>query len=187
MADLDQYTEFLTHLPVTASDKTLMTLKGHLLVEQALRTYISRRVPHPNRLKDKQIPFANLIDFASSLEDNKNMEWIWEALRILNTLRNKLAHNLTPLKIEEIEARFISYVKKHDGELTVEADNAKLGYDQFPLAIFQLYDRLLSKSTMSGLSNAITDNQVTKAIEKAFKAVEAGNPRSGPKSRKKWA
>jgi len=186
VAEYYQYTDFLTHLPVTSSDKTLMALKGHLLVEQALRTYISKRVPHPGRLKDKQMSFANLIDFASSLEDDKNLEWIWQALKLLNTVRNKLAHNLAPMKVEENEAKFVSYVQKHDGEISVKENNIKLDYGQFPLAVFQLYDRLLSEPRT--LVEAEPESRFVGALERGFKLIESlgGNDSSkGPKSRKK--
>ena len=183
---LEQYTEFLTHLPVTASDKTLMALKGHLLVEQALRTYISKRVPHPSRLKDKQIPFSTLIDFASSLEDDKRLEWMWEALRILNSVRNMLAHNLSPVKIEEKEAKFISFVRKNDGEFSVERNNVKLDYGQFPLAVFQLYDQLISSAPRPVSVKGASNNRIAEAIDNAFKTIGNNSLRKGPTPRKKW-
>lgn len=180
-----QYSEFLTHLPVTALDKTLMALKGHLLVEGALRTYIHRRIPHPKRIEDRQISFATLVDFASSLEDDKKIEWIWEALRLLNTIRNKLAHNLTPQKIEEQERKFISYVQRHDGELSIEVDSVQVQYGPFPLAMFQLYDTLISNSPQPARKKNPQDSLIAEAITKAFLAVEDRTTSNLPKRKKK--
>ncbi|NOR79217.1 MAG: hypothetical protein GQ529_00045, partial [Methyloprofundus sp.] len=75
-----------------------------------LREYIYERVNHPDRLKNKNISFANLIDFSSSLEENNKIQWAWKALRLANQIRNQLAHSLLPEKLEKLESEFIEYV-----------------------------------------------------------------------------
>lgn len=200
----EQYEEFISHLPVAASDRTLMALKGHLLVEQALRTFIESRVSQPNRIKDKQIQFAILIDFASSLAKVGELDWLWGALRTLNQFRNTLAHKLSPQKTEEIESKFIEHVKNHDGELSVFIGKSKLKYGEFALAVFQVYDILLSaasahttertppKASVQEVANNLvkwTDDKISVAISKAFLAIEGNQGRgelNGPHPRKKW-
>lgn len=197
MSAQEKYEEFLTHLPVTASDRVLMALKGHLLVEQALREFVSKRVAKPQRLKDKQIPFAIILDFASSLDDGDSMGWVWDAAKKLNRLRNLLAHNLSPLKIEELEIEFIDYIRKHDGELSVLVDNTPVRYEELALAIFQIYDRIVSKSNhhppdphhFSTRNEIIKDDLIRTAITKAFLAIDGNSSPSsntGPKPRKRW-
>lgn len=199
----EQYEEFVSHLPVTASDRTLMALKGHLLVEQALRAFIESRVSQPNRIKDKQIQFAILIDFASSLAKVGELDWLWGALRTLNQFRNTLAHKLSPQKTEEIESKFVQHVKNHDGELSVFLGKSKLKYGEFALAVFQVYDILLSatpghttdsappKASIPKETNNLaqwTDDKIIAAISKAFSAVEGNHDigeSNGPRPRKK--
>lgn len=197
MSAQEKYEEFLKHLPVTASDRVLMALKGHLLVEQALREFVSKRVAKPQRLKDKQIPFAVILDFASSLDDGDSMDWIWDAAKKLNRLRNLLAHNLSPLKIEGLELEFIAYIRKHDGELSVLVDNTPVSYEDLALAIFQIYDRIVSSSNHfpTGPHNFSTRNAIIKndlistATTEAFLAIDGNSSSSkntGPKPRKRW-
>ncbi len=191
-----QYEEFISHLPVAASDRTLMALKGHLLVEQALRTFIESRVAQPERIKDKQIQFSALIDFASSLARQGEIDWIWSSLRTLNQFRNTLAHKLSPAKTDEIEKKFIDHVRNHDGQLSVFVGKSKLTYGEFPLAVFQVYDILLSaahaetaKQPEDPPKNFYTDDMITTAITRAFIAVDGScfnRKLHGPQSRKKW-
>lgn len=143
--NFDRYIDFIRHLPVHANDEALIALKGHLLVEMALREYIYRRVPHPERLKGKQANFPLLIDFASCLENGNDIGWVWMALSKLNSIRNGLAHNLEPKDLKAKEAGFIEYVKANDGELlSITADSSVLKYGPMPLAIFQVFDSLLT-------------------------------------------
>ncbi|WP_149087855.1 hypothetical protein [Pseudomonas prosekii] len=200
-----QYEEFIAHLPVAASDRTLMALKGHLLVEQALRTFIESRVSQPCRIKDKQIQFSALVDFASSLAKIGELDWLWSALKTLNQLRNTLAHNLSPQKTEEIEEKFVNHVKNHDGELSVFEGSSKLKYGEFSLAVFQVYDVLLSashsqiiESTPLKHAGSSEETQLSKrsndkisvAITKAFLTIESKQFRDGthgPAPRRKWS
>lgn len=192
----EKYEDFLTHLPVTASDRVLMALKGHLLVEQALREFVYKRVHRSSRIQDKQIPFAIILDFAASLEYADNMNWVWEAAKKLNRLRNLLAHNLSPLRIEELEKEFISYVRMHDGELSVLVNDKPLDYGGFALAMFQVYDAIITREyvTPADLKAAearglLSDERISRAINKAFLTVEEGKVYAGsqgPKPRKKW-
>lgn len=71
------------------------------------------------------------------------MSWVWKAAEKLNQVRNKLAHHLNHEKIEMLEAGFIDYVKSNDGEMLVPL-SGPFKYSAFPLAIFQVYDRILS-------------------------------------------
>ena len=48
----ERYLEFLEHLPSDTQDKSLIAIKGHLLLEIVLREYIYERVNHPDRLKN---------------------------------------------------------------------------------------------------------------------------------------
>lgn len=185
----EKYEDFLKHLPATTSDKALMALKGHLLVEQALREFVWRRVAKPERIKETQIQFSTLLDFAASLDDGDSMSWVWVATRKLNKLRNQLAHSLSPQKIEALEQDFVSYVKHHDGEMNVLVDNAELKYAAFPLAIFQIYDRIFSYPYVSKAAIERMNFTITKSLLAldSIGEFKTNNFRHGPKGRKKWS
>lgn len=140
-SDIERYENFIHHLPDDIKDKTFIALKGHLLLETCLREYILNRVPHPERLRNKQFNFSVLIDFASSLENNNKIQWVWKALKIANQIRNQLAHNLEPEKVTEYENQFIKYVEENDGEFSVSTDKP-LMYEKLALVFFQLFDVL---------------------------------------------
>lgn len=137
---IENYENFMEHLPYHVCDKSLIALKGHLLVETVLREYIYARVPHPDRLRSKQIQFSTLVDFASSLEDSNEIQWVWKALKKINQIRNQLAHNLSPEKFESLERDLVSYVEENDGRFSIETEIGELVYDKLALVIFQVFD-----------------------------------------------
>jgi hypothetical protein len=139
----DRLLKFIDHLQVGFEDKSLIVLKGHLLLELALRDYIGKRVQAPERIEGVQINFASLIVFASALEDCQKHQWLWSALKKANTLRNQLAHNLEPKKINELESEFIDYVRTHDGEGSIEVDDIELKYGNLEMAFLQIFDTLI--------------------------------------------
>lgn len=183
----EKYEEFLEHLPDTASDKTLLVLKGHLLVEQALRSYIYKRVENPKKLENQQLPFASLLVFASSLESDAAIDWIWTPIDKLNKLRNRLAHNLAPKKIDELEKEIIEHTKKNDGELSILINDKQTAHTPLALAIFQLYENLERAKTKEqklrhSFSHSIRNSLLAPLldIDKSF------HQNQGPKPRKKW-
>jgi len=89
-------------MPDTDSDLALIVLKGHLLLEQRTREFISERMLSPNALDDARLTSHQLICLAEALTlPNEQPKRMWSALRKLNALRNQLAHNLAPNRIEE--------------------------------------------------------------------------------------
>jgi len=181
----EKFEEFLTHLPVTASDRTLMALKGHLLVEQALREFICKRVAKPERIQGVQMSFPALLSFASSLDDGDSMAWVWKAAEKLNQVRNKLAHYLNHEKIETLERGFVEYVRNNDGEMLVPLLEP-LKYSAFPLAIFQVYDRILSYPNFK--RNYGMEYAMHVALD-SMRWTDLGlqqSPSRGPVDRRKW-
>ena len=135
--------KFIDHLKAGFEDKSLIVLNGHLLLELALRDYISKRVQAPERIDGAQINFATLIIFASALDDCHTDQWLWSALKKANALRNQLAHNLEPKKIDTLESEFINYVTAHDGVASIEIDDIELKYGNLAIAFLQIFDVLL--------------------------------------------
>ena len=140
-----QYNDFLLHLPVGVGSKELIALKGHLLIELALRDYIYKRVENPDGLKCRPIPFAYLTDFAESLDNDVGIDWVWGALRKANTLRNRLAHQLHPKDFLKLEEDIISLVESHDGKAVLEIDGQEVQYDKLSIVYLQIFDVLTTR------------------------------------------
>ncbi len=173
----ERYLDFLEHLPSNTQDKSLIAIKGHLLLEIVLREYIYERVNYPDRLRNKNISFANLIDFSSSLEEGNKVQWVWKALRLANKIRNQLAHSLLPEKLDKLESEFVEYVIANDGKLTVETTK-ELKFEKLTLAYFQLFDVILSSNKNHEYKEPVPKkaNQslgsVFQRVARALKAVE---------------
>jgi hypothetical protein len=188
-----RYLEFLEHLPAETQDKSLIAIKGHLLLEIALREYIYERVRHPDRLRSKNLPFSVLIDFASSLEDNNNIQWVWKALRFANQIRNQLAHSLSPEKLDSLEMEFVEYVIENDGLLTVKTTE-ELKFEKLALAYFQLYDVILSSIELYSVQNMNTQpspsisspEETYRRVALALQAVERKQKKRGISKNEKW-
>src|ERR1043166_1385199 len=94
------------HLLSCSDDLTLLTLKGHLVIENLLDTILSRLLRIPNLPVDENAKLGfyqklKLVESAvCNLEPGPNAD-IFCAITKLNSVRNKLAHNLK--KPEEIE------------------------------------------------------------------------------------
>ena len=110
-ADWEAYNELINHLPDGDADSVLIILKGQLLIERLVRKFIDSRLPNPKALEKQQFTAAGYIAIAESMclstEDSK---WLWRQVKELNTIRNKLAHNLDPENIETRVNNFISTI-----------------------------------------------------------------------------
>ncbi len=140
----EEYFSFIKHLNEDHVDPTLVVLKGHLLLELALREYIGRRVNFPDRLSGVQVNFSSLVVFSSTLEDCNSHQWVWAALKRANALRNQLAHNLEPKKYSELESKFIDYVFEKYSEIQVEVEDTLVSYSKLATAILMVFDALCS-------------------------------------------
>lgn len=140
--NIDHLNSYIKHLPVEVKDRTLIVLKGHLLLEVALKEYICRRVAYPDRIRKKQITFPSLISFASSLEGNQKDAWLWEALKKVNSLRNNVAHKLQQYDRQK-DRELIDYVNANDGLCVVEVDDEIVAYEPIAISILQIFDSLI--------------------------------------------
>ena len=111
---------FLRHMPYQESDLTLIVLKGHLLLEQKVREFINERMLNPEALKAARLTSHQAICLAEALTlPNDDPKVLWSILRNVNTLRNDLAHNLAPQKVERlvraIESEFATFGSVQSG------------------------------------------------------------------------
>ncbi len=105
---------FMKHFPFKSEDIISTVLKGHLLIEEILVRFIEKKLKRPNELKN--FKFYHFLCLAKAFEPKDN-DWVWIACEKLNNLRNKLAHNLDPKGIKDIEQDFINIVLKNTREI----------------------------------------------------------------------
>lgn len=133
--DISETFEYFTkHLPVE-SDIVLTILKCHLIVEELIWRLISNRLPAPNTLDGARLTSFQKICLAESLIDDftrqvQEIDWLWSAIRKLNSLRNNIAHDLSESGIKDSIKDFIT----RPPEL-LESDNLT---HQFEFAIWNI-------------------------------------------------
>ena len=101
---------FRKRLP-SGKDAELLILKGHLLVETLLEKYLRQNLPHPDALADARLSFAQKLAFVASLRSDPDEGWLWDSIRLLNRLRNELAHHIDSQRYDLILHQFIDAVE----------------------------------------------------------------------------
>src|SRR5688500_5996351 len=73
----------------------LLILKCHLIIETALREWLSARCADPSYLASARLSFAQVSALVRAMAISQPLaDSVWEAVEALNQLRNRLAHRL---------------------------------------------------------------------------------------------
>lgn len=99
------------HLPA-GNDLTLIVLKGHLLVEEALDDLIRFYCKQPEHLNDVAIGFFTKAKIARALSGHIVWTGLWPLIDALNSLRNDLAHKLESPKLRDRAIKFLTRRKE---------------------------------------------------------------------------
>lgn len=129
--------DFETHFP--EDDIELITLKAHLLIERLLDKYLALNLQNINKLKKARLNFSQKVAIVSAMHHDTNCDWLWSNIKLLNKLRNELSHNLEFESYEEIQKKLITNVRTSPEFHEQAPEN---NYDQFRLAIYNIYDSL---------------------------------------------
>ncbi|WP_165856873.1 hypothetical protein [Marinobacter sp. JSM 1782161] len=106
------------HLP-KSDDATLITLKGHLLVEEILEEIILHYCRAPEVLSGVEIAYFLKLRLAQALIGPKGApDFVWEMAGALNSLRNELSHKLDSPKVAGKLDRFIGIYRSRYGRDT---------------------------------------------------------------------
>ena len=100
------------HLPA-GNDLTLVTLKGHLLVEEALDEIIAIACSEPKHLENQNLPFRFKPLLARALFGHLLWPALWPLVEALNAVRNNLAHHLDSPELQQRVIRFLNVRMKH--------------------------------------------------------------------------
>lgn len=125
---------FQKYLPENR-DQTLIILKCHLMIEELLREIIDRSVGDPSALEDARLNFNQCRCLAKAFLANRKWDWLWDAIKKLNAVRNALAHNLEPQQIDWKISELTQYVMANNPVNNVSIRN--LG--DFEQALFRMH------------------------------------------------
>lgn len=117
-----------------------IVLKGHLLLESLLERILNKTAHNPNMITAANLSFYKLACIVQAIYETKCALWVWNAIFELNTIRNKLAHNLEFPKLNEKIEDFIEYVR-NNGDGTIEFGD-ELGFSELPMAVVNVHKEL---------------------------------------------
>lgn len=118
----DNLAHFFEKLP-NDGDLMLLVLKGHLLIEQQIRSYVNNHFPNQKVLNGVFKETSTVISLGRAYcDDNcEDTMQLWDCFAKLNNIRNHMAHNIdhTGLehKIEDFlvkSQRFVSFLPDSD-------------------------------------------------------------------------
>jgi hypothetical protein len=90
VADFRRFLHLLPH----GQDLTLVILKGHLLIEEQVRSLVRTRLKKPEALDSASLTCHQAICLAEALCPQSN--GLWKSAKLLNAIRNDIAHSLIP-------------------------------------------------------------------------------------------
>lgn len=109
------FDSYKAHIISKPGDLTFSILRNHLAIEQLVRDYVGKLAQSAAALEslERRRPgFAMWLDIARTFSPpHVADDWCWEAAQKLNSLRNELAHQLTPAKFKE---RLTAYIRAID-------------------------------------------------------------------------
>lgn len=97
---VDAKLRVMKHLP-QQGDLSLIVLKGHLLIEEILFAIVESSVKYPDAIRSANLRYYTLASIAKALSYEDRAAPIWDAVFVLNALRNTFAHNLEPRDLED--------------------------------------------------------------------------------------
>ncbi len=95
------------HLP-DGSDPTVLVLKAHLLVEEQMVQILQQISIRPERIEHARLTFPQKIEILRSFLPIQVPEQWFQAALLLNTIRNRLAHQLAPKDLHSLDRDFLN-------------------------------------------------------------------------------
>jgi len=102
---------FMNLFPHDGEDD-LVVLKGHLLIEELLSEWVQLALdkstcPVGIHVTDRT-SFHHKLTVGWCLLGNDMEEYVWISLKLLNEIRNKMAHRVVPAGVEEMKEELIN-------------------------------------------------------------------------------
>jgi hypothetical protein len=133
MSAIEHDMQTFDHL-VPHGEEAFMVLKAQLFAEHSVMQFVKARVPSLfTEIQDRNSPVRSglsliLLAEALSLRDEIPPtcgDVLWAALKMLNSLRNDLAHSFYP-NTDKIESRMKKFVQLVSGSSVLTTDNLNL-------------------------------------------------------------
>lgn len=127
---------FYSYFPQEQSERDLVVLRGHQLIETLVFSFLQQQVPSPSELEsfrarwDSMLALARSLRFHNSQEDN----WIWSSCISLEKARNYVAHSLDEEAINKPAWDFVNAIRSNFGGYREIPGN-----DDLKKSIFILY------------------------------------------------
>jgi len=117
-----------------------VVLKGHLLLESILGRILLKSVYNSKKITEANLGFYKLACVTQAIHELNYPSWVWDAIFDLNSIRNKLAHNLEYSEFDERIELFTANVKIN-GNGTM-AFGEELEFNELPMAIVNVHSEL---------------------------------------------
>jgi hypothetical protein len=130
---LKAFRRFLNRLP-HGKELELVVLKAHLLMEEQINLLVDERTKNPTALEEAKLESFHRICLAQSFFPPDHQPWLWKALKKLNTLRNRIAHDLDPKGVED---KIEDFVSSFPGEIGKTGDDRQT---RFELTLWSMFD-----------------------------------------------
>jgi hypothetical protein len=114
-AMLGRFSEQMEHIDPQA----VLTLKGHLLIEEKLNAILELYLFNANRLEAAGLRFTQKVDLCRGFALEKDELSIWNLILSINKLRNTLAHSLDP---ERHSSAMQSFNQAYERELASDVE-----------------------------------------------------------------
>ena len=134
---LHAFKRFLSVLP-HGQDAELVLLKGHILIEEQVRTLIDRRLCNSKALcePNARLNCHQAIQLAKAFFPPDYQPELWNAVAKLNTMRNDIAHNI--LQRESLNDQISAWVESFPTGFSDYTDKAL----RFEFTLWSLFDAM---------------------------------------------
>lgn len=132
--------EFFDQLP-RDGDLMLLVLKGHLLIEQQIRSYVNNHFPNQKALKGVFRETSTVISLGRAYCDDQDAETmqLWDCFAKLNNIRNHMAHNLDDIGLVDKIENFLA----HSDQFLSFGPDSEAIFDRVYAAINAIYQKAL--------------------------------------------
>ena len=141
--DIDRFQELLGLRP--GADVQMVLLKGHLLIEEQLQSYVDQVVPNKEALQEARLSFHQRLALAQALHPAPTRfgsGWVWASVRALNVLRNQMVHNVLPKAFDEQLEAFAATIERELPFPVTRGEGAEYTMAKFGMMLSFLNARL---------------------------------------------
>lgn len=141
---LEAINYFINTMP-DFNDITLIIIKGHLLLEQQIRNIFKSNFNNPNAIERTRLNISQIIDITeASYEYSESKKYLWESIRLLNNIRNDVAHNI---ESDGLKNKISNLIEKSRNILIIDINKNENLESKLKSCILGLGAHLISLST----------------------------------------